>query len=217
MLQHGKPTINWFPPSDRCDWWTKDCFLSAPYIDRAVKTRKWNACEIALKCVNKLILFTGMFEFCRSNYFKERSQWRLESRRSPFFFRFCLFCLLLLLCFLLIIIILPWLVSLYSHCWPFTPCEIFIYIDYLEIPSWNFGFLVAPRNVSLVGLFLFPLSVLSGFIWERGNKAESMQRTKAAPRRHKSIRPLRLPTWPIYFIGTFFYYLRNVLSFAKSV
>ena len=87
--------------------------------------------------------------------------------------RFCLFCLLLLLCFLLIIIILPWLVSLYSHCWPFTPCEIFIYIDYLEIPSWNFGFLVAPRNVSLVGLFLFPLSVLSGFIWERGNKVES--------------------------------------------
>ena len=166
--------MNWFPPSDRCDWWIKDCFLSAPYIDRAVKTRKWNACEIALKCVNKLILFTGMFEFCRSNCFKERSQWRLESRRSPFFFRFCLFCLLLLLlCFLLIIIILPWLVSLYSHCWPFTPCEIFIYIDYLEIPSWNFGFLVAPRNVSLVGLFLFPLSVLSGFIWERGNKAES--------------------------------------------
>ena len=88
MLQHGKPTMNWFPPSDRCDWWIKDCFLSAPYIDRAVKTRKWNVCEVALKCVNKLILFTGMFEFCRSNCFKERSQWRLESRRSPFFFSF---------------------------------------------------------------------------------------------------------------------------------
>ena len=100
MLQHGKPSMNWFPPSDRCDWWIKDCFLSAPYIDRAMKTRKWNACEIALKCVNKLILFTGMFEFCRSNCFKERSQWRLESRRSPFFFVFvcfvfcccCVFC-----------------------------------------------------------------------------------------------------------------------------
>ena len=37
-----------------------------------------------------------------------------------------------------------------------------------------------------------------------------------APRRHKSMTPLRLPTWPIYFIGTLFYYPRNVLSFARS-
>ena len=207
--------IGSLPPIDVTDG-SKTVFCQLPTSIGPWKPRKWNACEIALKCVNKLILFTGMFEFCRSNCFKERSQWRLESQRSPFFFSFLSVLFVVVVVFLLIIIILPWLVSLYSHCWPFTPCEIFIYIDYLEIPSWNFGFLIAPRNVSLVGLFLFPLSVLSGFIWERGNKAESI-RTKAAPRRHKSITPLRLPTWPIYFIGTFFYYLRNVLSFAKSV
>ena len=109
---------------------------------------------------------------CSNFICKERSQWRLESRRSLFFSVFvCFVCCCC--CFLLITIIFPWLVSLYSHCWPFTPREIFIYIDYLEIPSWNFGFLLAPPNDSLVGLFRFPISVLSGFIWERENKVES--------------------------------------------
>lgn len=39
MLQHGKPTMNWFLPSDRCDRWIKDCFLSVPYIDRSLNPK----------------------------------------------------------------------------------------------------------------------------------------------------------------------------------
>lgn len=110
---------------------------------------------------------------CSNFICKERSQWRLESRRSPFFsffFRFCLLCLLLLLCFLLILIIFPWLVSLYSHC--YTSRDFYIYRLFRNsLVKFRF-FLVTPLNVSLVGLFLFPLSVLAGFIWERGNKVE---------------------------------------------
>ena len=90
--------IGSLPPIDVTDG-SKTVFCQLPTSIGPWKPRKWNACEIALKCVNKLILFTGMFEFCRSNCFKERSQWRLESRRSPFFFLFCLFCLLLLFFF----------------------------------------------------------------------------------------------------------------------
>ena len=79
--------IGSLPPIDVTDG-SKTVFCQLPTSIGPWKPRKWNACEIALKCVNKLILFTGMFEFCRSNCFKERSQWRLESRRSPFFFSF---------------------------------------------------------------------------------------------------------------------------------
>ena len=69
-------------------------------------------------------------------------RFRIPTKSIFFSFLSVLFLLLLLLVVVFFInyIIFSWLVSLYSHCWPFTPREIFIRIDYLEIPSWNFGF-----------------------------------------------------------------------------
>ena len=127
---------------------------------------------------------------CSTFICKERSQWRLQSRRSTFFPVFvCFVCCCCCCCFLLIIIIFPWLVSFYCHCWPFTPREIFIYIDYLEIPSWNFGFFssatkwtkfrkvflierfqqeggVRVCGIALLGYFWCGIAVI--FIWKYG-------------------------------------------------
>ena len=93
MLQHGKPTMNWFLPSDRCDRWIKDCFLSAPYMDWSLNPKVKclrNSLEFYLQvslnsvapiAPNRVYVREICFN-CSNFICKERS----------LFFRFCLFC-----------------------------------------------------------------------------------------------------------------------------
>ena len=114
---------------------------------------------------------------CSNFICEERSQWRLESRRSRFFRFFFPF-----LSALFVVVVVFFINHNYFPlaCFPlfsllslYTSRDFYIYRLFRNsLVKFRF-FLVTPLNVSLVGLFLFPLSVLAGFIWERGNKVES--------------------------------------------
>ena len=134
--------------------------------------------------MNSVALIASNRVFVRGKYFncsnficKERSQWRLESRRSPFFSVFFPF-----LSALFVVVVVFFINHNYIPlaCFPlfslltlYTSRDFYIYRLFRNPPVKFRFFLVTPLNVSLVGLFLFPLSVLAGFIWERGNKVES--------------------------------------------
>ena len=158
---------------------------------------------------------------CSNFICKERSQWRLESWRSLFFpvfvrlvFCCCRCCFSInynyfpLPCFTLLSLLTLYASRDFSD-------YVFLVINTNSILRNSLVkfrvFWVAPLNVSPVGLF-FPLCILSGFIWERGNKVESN-----GPRLHLDVtnwwrqcdyRPDRYTSLVLCFSTP-----RNVLSF----